>query len=1039
MLSRFFINRPIFASVISILVVLAGGLTLDSLPIAQYPTIAPPTVTVSTAYPGANAQVVADAVAAPIEQQVNGVEGMLYMDSTSANDGTYGLTITFETGTDLDIAAVLVQNRVSVALSALPDAVTRIGVTTRKKSTDSAAMINLISKDGRYDDIYLSNYATLNVRDELSRLDGVGDVNVLGAGDYSMRIWLDPEKMMSRGLTADDVTTALAEQNVQVAAGTIGLPPSPKDQAFQYSVSVRGRLEDADQFGAIIIKTGSDGAFTRIRDIARVELGTEDYSVESTINGQPTALLQVFQLPGANLLDLSGQVRAKMKELKPGFPQGLDYVISYDASDVVKSSIREIAITLFIAALLVILTVYVFLQDWRATLIPAVTIPVSLIGTFAVMGVLGFSINTVTLFGLVLAIGIVVDDAIVVVENTSRNINESGLSTKEATIKAMGEVTGPIIATTLVLMSVFVPTAFMGGMTGVLYKQFGLTISAATFFSSINALTLSPALCSLLLRPSKETRNPVFKGFNWGMDRTTRGYSRIVGLALRRSVIAMVLYFGLSATALWGIAQLPTGFVPDEDQGFVITNLQLPDAASLERTKGVMAEVNKVINAIPGVRYNVAIAGYSILDGTAASNTGFNWVVLDPWDERETQQLKPAAILAQMRQGFDKILDGYAVAFMTPPLPGLGVSGGFEMQVQDKGTLGIGVLQQVVNEMVQDGNTQPGLTGLYTSFRANVPQLFVDIDREKVKNMGVSLDTVFNTLQTSLGSSYVNDFNKFGRSYQVRVQADSPFRARPSDIGRLEVRNDRGQMVPLATLMKVETIFAPQVINRYNMYTAATLQGSAGPGYSSGQALSLMADMADKKLPSGMGYQWTGLSYQQMVAAGSGASVFIIAVIFVYLVLAAQYESWKLPASVVLAVPLAILGAAVALYLRKLDNNIYTQIGLVLLVGLATKNAILIVEFAKDKFDSGMDARKAASEAARQRFRPILMTAFSFILGVVPLVVASGAGAGARIALGTAVLGGMLAATVLGVVFTPVLYEICQNLFSGQKARKDKA
>jgi len=1028
MFSRFFISRPIFAAVVSIVIVIGGLMTMLSLPIAQYPVIEPPTVSVSTSYPGANAKVVADTVAAPIEQEVNGVEGMLYMSSTSANDGSYNLTVTFETGTNLDIAAVLVQNRVSVAMAKLPEVVKRIGVTTKKKSSDFALIINLIAKDGRYDDIYLANFATLNLRDELSRLPGAGDVNVLGAGDYSMRIWLDPEKMRARDLTTTDISSALQEQNVQVAAGTIGLPPAPKDQAFQYSVSVLGRLEDVKQFEQIIVKTGEGGRITRIKDIGRVELGAQSYNVVCKLNGQPTTLVQVFQLPGANLLNLSAAVKAKLKELSQRFPEGLEYVIAYDASNVVNASIAEIIETLVIAAILVILTVFMFLQDWRATLIPSVTIPVSLIGTFAVMGILGFSINTVTLFGLVLAIGIVVDDAIVVVENTARNIDESGLPPKEATIKAMGEVTGPVVATTLVLLAVFVPTAFMGGITGVLYKQFALTISVATVFSSINALTMSPALCALVLRPSKEHHNWFFRGFNTGLASATTGYMTIAKTFIRRTLFAGLIFVAVSAVAFWGLAETPTGFVPDEDQGYLISNIQLPDAASLSRTQEVMDQVNRIIEGIPGVRYNVAVAGYSVLDGTVASNTGFNWIVLEPWDQRKDPSLHPQAIAQRLRRAFYQIQDAFVVAFITPPLPGLGLAGGFEMQVQDRGAMGLSTLQQVAYELVQDGNALPGLTGLYTSFRANVPQLFVDVNRTKVKTLGVPLDSVFNTLQAYLGSAYVNDFNKFGRSYQVNIQADAAFRADPSSITRLQVRNQKGAMVPLGTVVDVQSYFGPQSITRYNMYPSASVKGSAAPGYSSGQGLNLMAKLAKQKLPSSMGFEWTGISYQQMVAAGTGGSVFVLAVVFVFLVLAAQYESWKLPAPVVLSVPLAVLGAVAALFLRGLDNNVYTQIGLVLLVGMATKNAILIVEFAKDKFDHGLAPPEAAIEAAHLRFRPILMTAFSFILGVIPLLIATGAGAGSRVSLGTAVFGGMLAATIFGVVLVPSLFVIFQSL-----------
>ena len=1029
MFSRFFINRPIFAGVVSIIITLGGFITMLSLPIAQYPNIEPPTVTVSASYPGANAKVVADTVAAPIEQQVNGVEGMIYMSSNSADDGSYNLTVTFETGTNLDMAQVLVQNRVAIAEPQLPEDVKRIGVTTKKKSPNFALAINIISPDGRYDDIYLSNYATLRLRDELSRVPGAGDVQVMGADQYSMRIWLDPEKLLARGITTEDVANAIREQNVQVAAGVIGQPPAPKGQSFQYTVNVMGRLEDVEQFKNIIIKTDAGGRMTRVKDVARVELGAQSYNLKTNLNDKPSALIFIYQLPGANLLELSQRARAVMERLKKSFPQGIDYVITYDASWVVQASIDEIVVTLVIAAILVILTVFVFLQDWRATLIPSVTIPVSLVGTFAVMSVLGFSINTLTLFGLVLAIGIVVDDAIVVVENVSRNIDESGLPAKEATLKAMEEVTGPVIATTLVLLAVFVPTAFMGGITGILYKQFALTIATATVFSSINALTLSPALCGLVMRPTPEHRNLFFRGFNKVMERSTAGYLQIVGRAVRHRFFSLLVFLGIGALAFWGGSVVPSGFVPPEDQGYLMANTQLPDGASRQRTEAVMQKIDEIIAGTPGVANNISVTGYSILEGVASSNMGFNVVVLKHWDKRvDDPKQSMNAILAHLRREFSKIQEAVVVAFPTPALPGLGVTGGFDFMLQDRAGVGLSQLQKMANELVADGNAQKGLTSLYTGFRANVHQIFVDVDRTKVKTLGVSLSSVFNTMQAYLGSAYVNDFNKFGRTYQVKIQADARFRARPEDILMLEVRNKEGKMVPLGTLVEVKDSFGPQILTRYNMYPAASIKGNAAPGYSSGQAMDLMARMAESKLPDTMGYEWTGMSYQELVASGEAGIIFILAVVFVYLVLAAQYESWKIPVPVILSVPLALSGAFAALILRGLDNNVYTQIGLVLLVGLATKNAILIVEFAKEKYESGMTAEEAAIEASRLRFRPILMTAFSFILGVVPLLIATGAGAGARQALGTAVFGGMMAATVLGVVFVPPLFAVFQKL-----------
>ena len=1040
MFSRFFINRPIFSAVVSIVIVLSGLITLSSLPVAQYPEIAPPTIQVTASYPGANAKVVADTVAAPIEQQVNGVEGMIYMSSVSASDGSYTLTVTFETGTDTDMANVLVQNRVAIAQNTLPSDVRRLGVNTKKQSTNFAAMITLVSSDGRYDDVYLSNYATVYIRDELSRINGASDVSVLGAGDYSMRVWLNPEKLKYLGLTTDDVANAISEQNVQVAAGIIGQPPAPKDQSFQYTVSVLGRLEDVEQFKNIIVKTGDDGRLVRVKDIGTVELGAKTYNIKSQRNGKPTALLMIYQLPGANLLALTEAIQAKMEELAERFPESVEYQVTYNAADVIRASISEIIETLVIAAILVILTVYVFLQDLRATLIPAITIPVSLIGTFLVMAILGFSINTLTLFGLVLAIGIVVDDAIVVVENASRNIDETGLPPKEATVKAMEEVTSPVIATTLVLMAVFVPTAFMGGMTGVLYKQFALTIATATFFSSINALTLSPALCGLVLRPSKEHKHGFFKWFNDTMHFTTNKYLKIVGMGVRRTGFALILFLVFTVLAAFGMIHTPTGFVPEEDNGYMMVNVQLPDAASQERTEAVMKKCNQIVANTPGVANFISVIGYSFLDSAANSNMGGMVIVFKPWDDRTTPEEQQSAILNHLRREFYMIQEAIVFAFIPPALPGLGTTGGFTMQLQDRGGVGLNQLQQVADEMVSDGGAQSGLTGMYTGIRVNVPQLFADIDREQVKSMNVPLDNVFNTLQAYLGSSYVNDFNKFGRTYQVNIQADSKFRAQPDDIEKLDVRNSNGDMVPLGTLVKVEPSFGPQLITRYNVYPAATVQGSAAAGYSSGQAMDIMEQMAKEKMPRSMGYEWTGMSYQERIAGSQAPIIFTIAVIFVYLFLAAQYESWKIPVSVILAVPLALFGAFLAVIMRGMDNNTYTQIGLILLIGMATKNAILIVEFAKDSHElKGMSIIDAAIDAARLRFRPILMTAFSFILGVLPLVIADGAGAGSRRALGTAVFGGMLAATVMGVVFVPALYVIFQGLGQGRKRKKQVA
>jgi len=1026
MISRFFINRPIFASVVAIIIIIAGLVTLGVLPIAQYPEISPPTVAVSATYPGASATVLLDTVAAPIEQEVNGVEGMLYMSSTCANDGTYNLTVTFEVGMDMDMATVLVQNRVTTALPTLPEEVKNIGVTTKKKSTNIVLMIALTSPDNQYDDLYLSNYATLRIKDELSRINGVGDVFTFGVGDYSMRIWLDPEKLKTRRLTTNDVVNAIQEQNIQVAAGQVGQPPVPKGQNFQYVINTLGRLEDVEQFENIIIKTGQGGRITRIKDVARVELGSKTYSVTGVLDGKPTAILAVYQLPGANAIDLAKKIRAKMKKLKGAFPQGLEYEIPFDTTLFVQASIDEVVETLFIAIILVFLTIFVFLQDWRATLIPAATIPVSLIGAFIAMGMLGFSLNMVTLFGIVLAIGIVVDDAIVVVENTARNIDEFNMETKEATIKAMGEVSGPIVATTLVLLAVFVPTAFLGGVTGQMYRQFALTISAATFFSSINALTLSPALCAILLRPKPQRRNVFFRAFDWTFDKTKSIYERTVGKAIRLTAIMLVLFLGLAGAAFFGFVSLPTGFFPVEDQGYVMISAQLPDAASLERTTEVADMINKRVGAIKGIKNVLAVNGYSLLDGASSSNAAAFWIVFEDFDKRTTPTLQQNALIGKIRQAISNIQEANVVVFVPPAIPGLGVSGGFQMQLQDRGGVGLSTLEQMTQEMALDANGQTGLSNVYTTFRANVPQLFAEIDRTKAKTLEIPMSNIFSTLQAYLGSTYVNDFNKFGRTYQVNVQADSVFRVESEDIQRLEVRNNKGQMVPLSTLVSVNEMLGPQIVTRYNMYPAAPINGDAAPGFSSGQALNLMEQMAKAKLPPSMGFDWTGMSFQEK-AAGNPMIIFALAISIVYFVLCAQYESWSISFCILLSVPLALLGTIIAVAVRAMDVNVYTQIGIVLLIGLASKNAILIVEFAKDARESGKGIIEAAAEAARLRFRPILMTSFAFIFGTFPLVVAQGAGAGSRQALGTAVFGGMIAATFLTVIFVPVYYVVIQG------------
>jgi HAE1 family hydrophobic/amphiphilic exporter-1 len=1028
MVSRFFIQRPIFAAVLSIVIIIAGLVTLRSLPIAQYPEIAPPTVQVTAAYPGASAAVLASTVAQPIEEQVNGAEGMLYMSSTSTNNGAYILTVTFEVGTDLDMAQVLVQNRVSQAEALLPETVQRIGLTVEKQSTNILLFAALTSPDDRYDALYLSNYATLRIKDELSRLEGVGSVMVFGASDYSMRIWLDPNRLKARGLTTSDVINAIREQNVQVAAGQIGQSPAEDQQNFQYAINVRGRLEEISEFERIVVKSLTGGRMIRVRDVARVELGAQTYDMSSQTGGKDCAAIGVFLQPGANALETAQRIKDRMADLERAFPPGLAYDIPFDTTIFVKASIDEVVQTLFIAVILVFFTVLVFLQNWRATLIPAATIPVSLIGTFTAMAALDVSINMLSLFGLVLAIGVVVDDAIVVVENASRNIDESGLSPKEATIKAMQEVSGPIIATTLVLLAVFVPTAFLGGITGQLYRQFALTIATATVFSSINALTLSPALSAILLRPSAERTNVLARGFNWMFGKFQTGYQRTLASLLRRGIVMMIVFACLTAAAFFGFDSRPKGFVPSEDQGWAMYSIQLPDAASRQRTLAVVEKLNQRLAAMPGIRTWVAVPGYSLMDGAVIPNAAAVWTVFDPWEERLSAGLTQEAILGQMWGAVADIQEAMIFAFTPPPIMGLGTAGGFEMQIQDRNHLGLDTLQQTTNEISGGAFAHPRLQMAYTTFRANVPQLQAHVDRSQTKSLGIELSNVFDTLQANLGSIYVNDFNKFGRSYQVRVQADAPFRSSIDDILRLEVRNDRGGMVPLGTVVEVSETLGPQIITRYNMYPSAKVSGQGNPGTSSGESMAIMEEIAGSTLPPGMGYEWTGMSFQEKAAAGQTFLVFALAVLFVYLVLCAQYESWSLPLVVILAVPLGLLGTVIAVTVRGMEINVYSQIGIVLLIALTCKTAILIAEFAKAEREAGLGILEAAAKAARLRFRPILMTAFTFILGVFPLVIATGAGAGGRQALGTAVFGGMIAATALLVFFVPLFYVGIQKM-----------
>ena len=964
--THFFIDRPIFASVLSIIIVIVGGLALIGLPITQYPEIAPPTVLVSAAYPGANAQVVAETVATPIEQEVNGVEDMLYMSSQSTNSGSMALTITFKPGTDLDKAQVLVQNRVALAEPKLPQEVSRQGISVKKRSPDLSLVVNLISPDKRYDSVYLSNYALLQVKDTLARLPGVGDIMIFGARDYSMRLWLNPEKIAARNLTASDVVSAIREQNIQVAAGVVGQQPTKENTDFQYTVTTLGRLMEAEQFAEIVIKKGADGQVTRLKDVARIELGAKDYNSGLLLDGEPSVGLAVFQLPGSNALETRKAVMDTMEKLKPRFPEGLDYTLVYDTVVFVQQSIDAVAKTLLEAILLVVLVVVIFLQNWRATIIPLLAVPVSLIGTFAVMSALGLSLNTLSLFGLVLAIGIVVDDAIVVVENVERHI-ALGLTAREATRKAMGEVVGPIIATALVLVAVFIPTAFITGVSGAFYKQFALTIAVSTVISAFNSLTLSPALCALLLDRAHGDKDWLtrlfdrlfgwfFKGFNRFFDSFSEGYARLVGRLIRMTAVVLVLYAGLNGLNFLAFEKVPTGFIPQQDQGYLILYAQLPDAASLARTQEVVQQATQIVLKTEGVKHVIAYAGFSFLAGSNQSNVATMFARLEPFEQRAGHpELHADAVVKKLTQNLAQIEGAYIAAFPPPPIRGMSVVGGFKLQIQDRTNVGIDALQSTVNELIAKGNQQPGLAGLFTTFRAGVPQLFLDVDRTRAKSMDVPLKEVFDTLQIYLGSLYVNDFNSFGRTYQVVAQADSEFRMKPEDIAELKTRNLQGGMVPLGSLMSVKEITGPDKITRYNMYPAAEINGSTLPGVSSGQAITVMNKLMDAELPPGFGFEWTELSLQQVLAGNVALLVFPLSVIFVFLALAAQYESWSLPFAVILIVPMCILSSLAGVWLSNMDNNIFTQIGFIVLVGLASKNAILIVEFAKRRQESGLN------------------------------------------------------------------------------------
>ncbi len=1024
----FFIGRPVFAAVLAILITFAGAVCLPFLPVAQFPRITPPTVRVTASYPGASAEVVENSVTLPLEQQINGVEGMLYMSSNSANDGSSAITVTFEVGYDLNIAAVDVQNRVAVALPQLPEEVQRTGITVRRVSTDLTIVVNLISPDNTRDDVYLSNYAAINIADRLKRIPGVGDINMFGERRYSMRVWLDPSKLAKLSVTAQDVVDSLRDQNQQVAAGVLGQPPAPPGQTFQYALTAKGRLTSAEEFQEIILRTRPDGSVLRLGDVARVELGAQSYGNFSRLGREPSTGVAVYALPSANALDVATAVHAEMERIAPRFPAGVQYRILYEPTRFVTESIREVLWTLFEAMALVFVVVFVFLESFRATLIPAITVPVSLVGTFALMAALGFSVNTLSLFGLVLAIGLVVDDAIVVVENVSRLVEERGLAPREATVLAMREVTAPIVAISLVLMAVFLPVAFLPGTTGRLYQQFALTIACSVAISAFNALTLSPALCAILLRDGGRTKGWFFRQFDRGYRSFTASYEKIGALAIARWPAVLGAFALLVVATVVLYQRLPTSFLPEEDQGYFIVSVQLPDGSSLERTEAVTKEVVEKMLAIPGVASTVVNGGSDFLTGAAASNAASCFVILKPWDERKSSEVQLAPILGRARRELAALSSAVIVAFNPPPIRGLGSTGGFQLQIQDEAGTSFADFAKRVTGFLDAANDSTTVTGVVTGMRANIPQYSVEIDRTKAKTLGLSLSDVFGTLQVYLGGYYVNDFNRFGRVFRVTVQAEPDARSAPDDIMQLYARNASGEMVPLSTLATVAPIVGPQTISHYNMFRTAAVTGSAAPGRSSGQAIADMEKLAKANLPEGTSYEWTGLSLQELRAGGTAPFVFALALIVVFLCLAALYESWVLPLTIMLVVPLAVLGALSAQWLRGLANDVFCQVGLVMLVGLASKNAILVVEFAKMLREQGESIERAALHAAMVRLRPILMTSFAFILGVVPLVIASGAGSASRHSLGTAVFGGMLLATFLSLAVVPVFFVVIERI-----------
>jgi multidrug efflux pump len=1031
-LSKFFIDRPIFAGVLSLLMLIAGLVALRGLPVSEYPEVAPPSVVVRAQYPGANPKVIAETVAMPLEESINGVEGMLYMGSQATTDGVMTLTVTFKLGTDPDKAQQMVQNRVSQAEPRLPEEVRRLGVTTVKSAPNITMVVHLVSPNDRYDINYLRNYAVLNVKDRLARIQGVGQVQIFGGGDYSMRVWLDPQKVAQRGLSASDVVAAIRGQNVQAAAGVVGASPGLPGVDMQLSINAQGRLQNEEEFGDIIVKTGSDGAVTRLRDIARIELGASDYALRSLLNNKPAVGMGVFQAPGSNSLEISDAVRQTMGELAKNMPEGVEYRIAYDPTQFVRASIASVITTLLEAVALVVLVVILFLQTWRASIIPLLAVPVSVVGTFAVLHLLGFSINALSLFGLVLAIGIVVDDAIVVVENVERNI-EAGLTPREATYRAMREVSGPIIAIALVLVAVFVPLAFISGLTGQFYKQFAVTIAISTVISAINSLTLSPALAALLLKSHDAPKDALTRGmdrifgrffawFNRLFGRGATAYSSGVKGAISRKALMLVVYGVLVAATVGVFKLVPGGFVPAQDKQYLIGFAQLPDGATLDRTEDVIQRMGEIMKNNPNVEDAIAFPGLSINGFTNSSNSGIVFATLKPFAERRNADQSGGAVAGQLNGAFAGIQDAFIVMFPPPPVEGLGTTGGFKLQLEDRASLGYDAMDGAVKAFMEKVSQAPEIAGTFTSWQVNVPQLYADIDRTKARQLNVPVTDIFDTMQIYLGSLYANDFNKFGRTYSVRVQADAPYRARAEDVGLLKVRSTTGEMVPLSALMKVQSSFGPERAMRYNGYLSADVSGGPAPGYSSGQAQQAIERIAAETLPKGISFEWTELTYQEILAGNSAVLVFPLAILLVFLVLAAQYESLTLPIAIILIVPMGLLAAMTGVWLSGGDNNVFTQIGLMVLVGLSAKNAILIVEFARELEFAGRTPVQAAIEASRLRLRPILMTSLAFVMGVLPLVLSTGAGAEMRSAMGVAVFAGMIGVTAFGLFLTPVFY-----------------